>query len=165
MLRVDTDAAIHNCQTQALGTPGTAGKYWQVYPIDPAALFPGLNEIVLHGQGKLWVARAEAFAAGSLARTERPNRSLRSGDAGRTWDDARLGTGAGMDGEYYVRLLMERYRASGTLVLPGIDAGNLAGEVVGPPVTAVGPIRVELDVEGEHEGEDGVGGAASVTVR
>lgn len=147
--------AVINGRPQTLGAPEAAGKYWQSYSVDPAALVAGRNEIVLRGSAKLWIALDGDFAAGSRHRASHPNRSARSADAGRTWKDANLGSGGDLDGEYYVRLFLEHHRSEGSIRLPVIDAGNLAGGAVGPPVTSVGPIRVELDVDDRRNGAPG----------
>lgn len=137
-----------NGKSVELKSPGKAGNYWQTYAIPPEVLTAGKNTIVLSGVGKVWIARAEDFAAGSLDRPKHPNRSARSGDAGKTWDSDRLGPNGDIDGEYYVRLYLDHHRPAGTLTLPVLDAGNLAGRAVAPPLTRPVPIRVHLDAPG-----------------
>jgi transglutaminase-like putative cysteine protease len=131
-------AAEINGKPQALEAPRTTGKYWQAYAVDPALFKRGLNRIVLHGTGKVWIARADEFPPGA----EHPDRSARSADGGKTWDSARLGPRGDLDGEYCIRLALDAPRAGGTLSLPVIDAGNLAGRPIGPPLTALGPVKV-----------------------
>jgi len=144
-------------QAQINGRPvplkpaGKAGGYWQAYQIPPDVLRRGSNDIVLHGSGKVWIARADEFAAGSETRTEHPNRSARSTDGGKTWDDRRLGPRGDIDGEYYVRLFLEHYRSRGKLTLPVIDLGNLAGREVAAPLSATGSVQVHVRAEtGQH---------------
>lgn len=128
--------------------PGTkAGNYWQTYSLPIETLKAEKNEIVLHGTGKVWIARAEDFAAGSRTRTKHPNRSARSTDGGKTWDYDRLGSAGDVDGEYYVRLLLDRYRARGVLTLPVMDIGNLAGRPISPALETVGPLRIGFQAE------------------
>ena len=124
---------------------GKAGGYWEAYAIPPDLLKPGANEVVLHGSGRVWIARAEDFAAGSAERPRHPNRSARSTDGGATWDPDRLGPAGDTDGEYSVRLFLDRFRPAGSLVLPVFDTGNLAEGAVAPPLTAVGPVRIAVD--------------------
>jgi hypothetical protein len=134
--------AIVNGKEVPLRKEGSEGTYWQAYAFDPAALVAGRNEIVLHGTGKVWIARDDEYAAGSLTRTGHPNRSARSDDGGRTWRDAGLGRTNDVDGEYLVRLHLDRHRSEGWLTLPVIDAGNLEGRAVAPPVSSVEAVRV-----------------------
>lgn len=119
-----------NGKPQKLEGARTTGKYWQAYAIDPSLLKAGLNEIVLQGTGKVWIARDDEFPPGAA----HPDRSARSADGGKTW--------SGIDGEYYVRLFLDRPRARGTIVLPVIDAGNLVGRPIAPPLSKVGPVNV-----------------------
>ncbi len=136
------EAAVNGVPV-ALGAPRKTGGYWQAYEIDPAALRPGANEIVLTGSGKVWIARADDFPEG----TRPPGRSSRSDDGGKTWKR--------VEGEYGVRLFLDRHRERGTVLLPVIDAGNLAERPIAPPLTSIG--RVRIDVVGE--------GAISVRAR
>ena len=139
--------AIINGKPQELQREGKVGNYWEAYSFSPEALKAGKNEIVLHGQGKVWIARAEDFAAGSRTRTKHPNRSARSTDGGKTWDYDRLGSAGEMDGEYYVRIVLDQHRARGTLTLPVVDAGNLTNHAIAAPVVTVGPIRIAIQAE------------------
>ncbi|MBA3303807.1 MAG: hypothetical protein H0U26_08050, partial [Acidimicrobiia bacterium] len=129
-----------NGKPMELRPAGKAGGYWEAYAIPPDVLKPGTNEVVLHGGGRAWVARAEDFAAGSVERPKHPNRSARSTDGGATWDADRLGPAGDADGEYCVRLFLDRFRPAGSLLLPVLDAGNLGGAVVAPALAAVGPV-------------------------
>jgi hypothetical protein len=52
-----------------------------------------------------------------------------------------------LDGEYYVRLFLDRYQAQGALTLPVLDVGNLAGQSLAPPVSSLGPVRITADAE------------------
>jgi transglutaminase-like putative cysteine protease len=129
-----------------------AGNYWASYSFPPEVLKPGKNEIVLHGAGKVWIARAEDFAAGATDRPKHPGRSARSGDAGATWTADRLGPAGDIAGEYYVRLHLDHARPAGSLTLPVLDLGNLTGRAVPPPLTAVGPVRITADAESGSAG-------------
>ena len=148
--------AIINGKPIDLKNPAKAGNYWQAYSIPPDCLKAGKNEIVLHGSGKVWIARAEDFASGSVDRSKHPNRSARSSDGGKSWDYDHLGPGGNIDGEYYVRLFLDRHRPSGSLLLPVLDAGNLAGKAIGPPLAK--PIALRVSVEMQN-------GSASLRIR
>ncbi len=149
--------AVVNGRGVKLHDAGMVGNYWRAYGFDPGALKPGLNQIVIHGSGMIWIARDDEFSAGSRTRTRHPNRSAKSADGGKTWDYDRLGTGGGVDGEYYVRLFLNHYRPRGSLTLPVIDAGNLAGKPVGPPLASIGPVEIAMDAE--------MGSAGRINVR
>ena len=138
---------------------GDAGRYWQAFALSPDTLQRGLNEVVIRGSGAIWIARDDEYAAGSRTRTRHPNRSAKSIDGGRTWDDQRLGRKGDADGEYYVRMFLERYRRQGTVLLPLFDVGNLDGRAVAPPLASVGPIRVRLN------GDRGQQGSIAVRLR
>jgi len=129
-----------------------AGAYWESFPIPAGVLKAGPNSIVLHGGGKVWIARAEDFAAGSTDRPKHPGRSARSADGGITWNPDRLGPAGDIRGEYCVRLFLDRHRGGGSLTLPVFDSGNLTGRVVAPPSAAFGPVRVSLTAEAGPSG-------------
>jgi transglutaminase-like putative cysteine protease len=135
------------------GTPveskpaGKAGNYWQANAIPPDVLKAGTNSVVLHGSGRVWIARAEDFAAGSTDRPKHPGRSARSTDGGKTWAADRLGPSGDVSGEYCVRLFLDHYRPTGVLTLPVLDAGNLHGRAVAPPLAKPIPVRVRLDAD------------------
>ena len=144
----DLTASV-NGKSWALGTGRKEGAYWRAYEIDPALLRAGPNSFVLSGRGQVWIARDDEYAAGSRTRTRHPNRSARSTDGGKTWDDRRLGSGGDVDGEYYVRIFLDQHRAVGTLLLPVLDVGNLAGHAVSAPLRDVGPVSLKLDGDAE----------------
>ncbi len=129
--------ALVNGKPHELKKIGKAGNYWEMYELAPETLKAGKNDVVLFGAGKVWIARAEDFAAGSIERAKHPNRSAKSKDAGKTWDYDRLGPKDDLDGEYYVRLFLQRHQPSGTLLLPVFDAGNLSGKTIAPPLTSL----------------------------
>lgn len=145
----DLQATI-NGKTVELQPAGKAGKYWQAYAIPPEVLRTGKNEFVLSGSGKVWIARAEDFAAGAVDRPKHPNRSAKSSDAGQTWSFDRLGPAGDIDGEYYVRLFLEHYRPAGSLTLDVLDAGNLSKQAVASPVVEPIPIRIHLDSDTDN---------------
>lgn len=132
--------------------PHMVGQYWQAYDFDPQLLRGGENEVVIAGRGLVWIARDDEYAAGSLTRTSHPNRSARSLDGGKTWSDQRLGDGGNVDGEYYVRLWLDQSAPRGTLRTPVLDAANLQGRSIGPPLKTLGGVGIRLDLAGTPEG-------------
>lgn len=149
--------ALINGQEVNLQSGGRLGGYWESYAIPPQLLKPGMNEVVLRGAGRVWIARAEDFAAGSDTRLKHPQRSAKSIDGGKTWAYDRLGPAGDIAGEYYVRLALDHFRPQGVLTTPVFDAGNLAGRPVAPPLTRLGAVRVRVDAD--------VGAAGRVAVR
>jgi hypothetical protein len=141
-----------NGQPARIGAGHAAGKYWTGYPFDSAVLQPGLNRIVLEGPGKIWIARDDEFASGCRTRTRHPNRSAKSTDGGRTWVDDRLGSDGTVDGEYYVRVYLNRYRSGGELILPVVDVGNLGGKPWGAPLREIGPVRIGVHADMDASG-------------
>jgi transglutaminase-like putative cysteine protease len=139
--------AVINGRDAPLHGPRKVGGYWQAYDFDPAVLRPGLNELVIRGLGKVWIARDEDYSRGSLTRTSHPNRSSKSRDGGKTWNDARLGSGDDLDGEYYVRLFLDRLLPEGRIVTPVIDLGNLRQDAIVPAVGNIGDVEIALEVE------------------
>lgn len=133
-----------NGQPLELESAGKAGNYWRAYSVPPSALRPGANEFVIGGTGKIWIARDDDFAAGSTTRTRHPNRSAKSYDGGLSWTDSELGTDGDIDGEYYVRLALDQCKPEGSILLPVVDIGNLAGAEIAPPLKSVGPVTVIL---------------------
>lgn len=133
------------------------GGYWSAYPIPRDSLKAGTNEIVIGGKGKVWIARAEDFAAGSTTRMTHPKRSARSHDSGTTWARDQLGPKGDIDGEYCVRLFLDRTLPSGSLTLPVIDLGNLADKTLPPPVAWLGPVCFEADA--------GLGASSKLVIR
>jgi hypothetical protein len=113
---------------------------WHEYRIDPAALKPGLNDIVISGSGTVRIGRADD------SYEELPHQSARSADGGKSWSIDRLGPTGDIAGEYYVRLSLEHFLSSGSLVLPVTDVANLEGSPLAPPLIAPGPLRVAVSI-------------------
>jgi hypothetical protein len=128
-----------NGHPQKLGPPQkTSFGEWQAYNIDPAALKPGVNDIAIWGTGKVWIARADD------SYVKLPHRSARSADGGKFWGVDCLGPAGDIAGEYYVRVYLEHFQSSGSIVLPVMDVANLEGNPLAPPITAPGPLRVSI---------------------
>jgi hypothetical protein len=136
--------AIINGKPFSLPAPEKIGSYWQGYDIPPELLVTGKNEIVLHGAGKLWIARDEDFALGSTSRTKHPNLSAKSSDGGKTWTYDKLGTRDDMDGEYYVRLALDQPVARGMVLLPALDTAADGAAALAAPLERLGPIKVRV---------------------
>jgi hypothetical protein len=129
-----------NGKPQKLGAPQEiVYGVWQAYNIDPAALRPGLNDIVIEGTGDVRIARADD------SYVELPHRSARSADGGKSWRVDRLGPAGDTAGEYYVRVYLERFLSRGSILLPVMDVANLEGNPLAPPLTAPGPLQVDVD--------------------
>jgi transglutaminase-like putative cysteine protease len=128
-----------NGNLQKSGTPQKIfyGQ-WQAYNINPAALRPGANDIVIWGTGMVRIARADD------SYLELPHRSARSVDGGKSWSVDCLGPAGNIAGEYYVRLFLEHFVSSGSMLLPVVDVANQEGDPLAPPLTAPGPLRVSV---------------------
>ena len=93
------------------------GDCWTSIPIE--TLQPGLNRFVFQAEGEeTWDFLVE--------QSRLPNRSAKSRDGGRNWDDERLGANDACDGEYMIRLQLDQYPACGAMESPVIDLGKLA---------------------------------------
>ena len=122
---------------QYSGLPERGGWNWSrwyyvAFPTD--WLTAGTNVITFAaGDGaegwQVMAAEDRHFAIGALDDPGTPNTSAKSLDGGVTWDYDRVGEDD-FDGEYVVRLLLERYRRSGTIVSEVFDAAGEDGEVV-----------------------------------
>lgn len=140
-----------NGKPLAIWQMGQRGPHWQAYEFDPDLLRKGNNEIVVMGQGKIWIARDDEFAQGSLTRKQHPDRSAKSTDNGQTWNSNRLGDGNNVDGEYGIRLWLDQTQSRGTFITPVLDAGNLSGKPVGRPLIHWGKVQLKLDLAAHSE--------------
>ena len=133
-------------------TSEPVGQYWRAYTFDPSLLKAGLNEFVIKGSGNLWIARAEDFASGSLDRPKHPNRSARSSDGGNTWKRDELGPDGNIDGEYYVRVMLDQARSTGSLRSAILDLGNLKGATIAPVVECLNQVRIATQITNAETG-------------
>ena len=111
---------------------------WFVVPLPTGALKAGANEVLLSCDAEepaweIMVAAASEYARGSTGRAA-PGRSARSADGGATWDSG-LGHTGGIEGEYCIRLSLDRYAAEGRYRSPVID---IVGET--------SPLKERLDI-------------------
>ena len=105
---------------------------WFVVEVPVGALQSGENEILLWAESEetsweVMVAADEEYPRGSPTRLSHPNRSAKSRDGGRSWDFEHLGWKDEIDGEYCIRLSLDRYVAEGSYISPVIDLGEAAG--------------------------------------
>jgi hypothetical protein len=115
--------------THRVAHRGAGALDWPTIRIPAPLLRRGDNEVVLSCRGeKGWwisVAQREYILRNDAERRDRPNRSFRSLDGGRTWT-AGLGDDGGQDGELMVRLHLGQYAARGEFIGPVIDLAALA---------------------------------------
>ena len=101
---------------------------WFYVDIPVEKLRKGKNEILMWTESdstswRVLIAHINEFKRGSLTRTS-PNRSLKSSNGGKSWSDTRLGAMDLIDGEYSIRLSIDRFLPSGEYVSPLIDPVN-----------------------------------------
>ena len=99
---------------------------WFIIEMPVGALKKGANEILLWSESEepSWeinIAAEEEFKRGSLTRTHHPNRSAKSADNGKTWNYDKLGWKNKIDGEYSIRLSLDRSVPEGIYISPVID--------------------------------------------
>ncbi|HVV72826.1 MAG TPA: hypothetical protein VHI52_15235, partial [Verrucomicrobiae bacterium] len=144
--------AVINGQPQTLAENLSGRSGYRTYSFDPRILKRGRNQIVIHGSGRVMLAREDEFASGSRTRAHHPNRSAKSIDGGRTWDYEHLGPGGKLDGEYGVRVYLDHHQPEGVMTLPVIDSANLDGNPISPPLTEASPITLKIDGNRGHGG-------------
>lgn len=113
---------------------------WQPIEVPCDWLRAGSNTLVMHTEdGSTWEL---------LIETSRwPNRSAVSWDGGQTWDWEHLGYNQRYDGEFLVRLELERYPDSGQMTSEVFDLAVAASDdALGQPVTVR---RMWLDTQGD----------------
>ncbi|OGD18659.1 MAG: hypothetical protein A2W03_08680 [Candidatus Aminicenantes bacterium RBG_16_63_16] len=106
---------------------------WFRVAIPVGALKKGANEVLLWADSEamsweIMVAADEEYARGSDTRHHHPNRSAKSADGGASWSYEKLGRRDLHDGEYAVRLSLDRYAPAGVFVSPVIDIGVEPGK-------------------------------------
>lgn len=129
--------AVINGQPVTLTSRGKAGNYWEQYEFPVSALKSGLNDFVIKGKGKVWIARHDDLAP-AKAETQRPNRSAKSLDDGVSWSSS-LGPKNDIEGEYYVRVFLEQHVPRGSVTLPTLDLLNLKEALIAPDWTEARP--------------------------
>jgi len=101
---------------------------WFYVDVPVEKLRKGRNEILMWTESdstswRVLIAHINEFKRGSLTRTS-PNRSLKSSNGGMTWNDTQLGAMDLIDGEYSIRLSIDRFLSSGEYISPLIDPVN-----------------------------------------
>lgn len=117
-------------------THGYWGNAWRTVEVPPGWLKAGLNTVILRtADGSRWEGLIEA--------SRLPNRSAQSLDNGQTWDYDHLGFNNCYDGEFLIRMELDRHPASGRIASEVIDlaAGT---DALGVPVRLRG-LAVEAE--------------------
>ena len=121
---------------------------WYYVDLPSSKLRKGNNELLMWTESdstswRVLIAHINEFKRGSLTRTS-PNRSMKSSNGGRTWSDKRLGAMDNIDGEYSIRLSLDRYLNSGEYYSPMIDL--IDGENPLKRAVANFKLKIRLDV-------------------
>ena len=125
---------------------------WFAIEIPLGALKKGRNEILLWSDSEepswvIHIAAEQEFKRGSLTRTHHPNRSAKSLDGGKTWDFKKLGWKNGIDGEYSIRLSLDRSVPEGVYTSPVIDLAEEWGITAIKKRVTLNDCRVQWDVD------------------
>lgn len=104
---------------------------WNVIEFDPACLKKGANDIVISSTDPsapaiIPIADIDSIALNAPKRRNRPQRSAKSTDGGKTWSP-KLGQGNRTEGEYMVRLSLAQYVPQGTCLSPVLDMADAEG--------------------------------------
>ena len=102
---------------------------WYSIDLPVGALRKGENEVLMWAESdssswRVHIAVESEFARGSAIRTHHPNRSMKSSDGGKTWSDSRLGWKDSVDGEYSIRISLDRHVQAGEYISPVMDVVN-----------------------------------------
>lgn len=108
--------------------PAMYWDHWYFVDIPVKKLKKGDNEILFWTDSdstswRILVADEKEYKRGSLDRTS-PNLSLKSSDGGKTWNDSKLGALDEIDGEYSIRMSLDRFLPSGEYASSLIDVVN-----------------------------------------
>ncbi len=105
---------------------------WERIPIDPKLLRKGVNTVIMRSPP----GETRRFL---IEPSQHPNRSAVSRDGGATWDYDRLSRARNINGEYIVRLFLERHPASGWIESEAVDLWPHApGTAIAIPVRLAG---------------------------
>ncbi len=105
---------------------------WYSVALPVGALKKGENEVLMRAESDsaswcVHISVDSEFARGSASRAHHPNRSMKSGDGGKTWSDFKLGHADSVDGEYAVRFSLDRYVRSGEYESQVLDVTGDSG--------------------------------------
>ncbi|HUT63024.1 MAG TPA: hypothetical protein VMZ04_03605, partial [Anaerolineae bacterium] len=131
---------------------------WFIVEIPVGSLKKGTNEIILWTESEetSWevvVAVDEEFKRGSTTRIHHPDRSSKSRDGGKTWDSKRLGWKDGYDGEYAIRLSLDRYCPEGVYISPVIDLAEEWGKTSIKKLVTLNESFVRWDIDVPEDSE------------
>ena len=124
---------------------------WYFIDLPLGALKEGRNEIMMWTESetptwKVCISLEEEFARGSLTRTHHPNRSLKSLDGGNTWSDSQLGINNSEDGEYNIRLSLDRYVPAGEFISPVMDIVGDSRIIKGSVTSLTSDFFVDIEI-------------------
>ncbi len=125
---------------------------WFFVECPVGALRAGENVIEMWAESgdaswQVMIAADSEYPKGSETRISHPDRSARSTDGGETWDPNRLGHKGVIDGEYCVRLSLDRYAADGEYVSPVIDIAAPPGKAGIAKRTVVSRCAIDWDID------------------
>ena len=123
---------------------------WFFVDLPVGALRKGSNDVLLwaDSQSASWrvlIALEKEFARGSLSRPHHPNRSMKSSDGGKTWSDSKLGPLNSVDGEYSVRISLDRYVKNGESISPVLDMVEGSGAF--KRAVKLGRVKLSADID------------------
>jgi hypothetical protein len=125
---------------------------WFRVEIPVGALRKGLNEFQIWAESEepsweIMVASDKEYATGSNTQLHHPNRSAKSREGGKTWDFDRLGWKDEIDGEYCVRLSLDRYGFEGTYISSVIDLAEEPGKETIKQLLGIEEAMVTWDID------------------
>ena len=126
--------------------------YWLFVEIPAGALKKGRNECILWAESEetswdIKIASEEEYKRGSKTRLHHPDRSAKSRDGGKTWDFERLGTTDEIDGEYSIRLSLDRSVPVGAYISPVIDIAEEWGKESIKKLVSIRECSVKWDID------------------
>jgi hypothetical protein len=127
---------------------------WFVAAVPVGALRGGTNvvEMWADSEDTSWEVMLSAdgeFGRGSETRVSHPDRSARSTDGGATWDRQRLGWKGELDGEYGLRLSLDRYVQKGVLRSAVLDLAGESGDLRRRLELASSRLQWQVDTTGD----------------
>ncbi|MFC1606623.1 transglutaminase-like domain-containing protein [Candidatus Latescibacterota bacterium] len=125
---------------------------WFFVEIPIGTLKKGTNEIRMWSDSddmswEVMVADNDEYKRGSSIRSSHPNRSAKSSDGGDSWDFNKLGWKGMHDGEYCIRLSLDRYAVSGEYISPVIDLAGDQGDDCIKRLLEIRESSISLDMD------------------
>ena len=130
---------------------------WQWVPIDPALLRAGENQVVLRCDAPeekgydLLFARADEYESGGGSAAHVGDTSEKSVDGGLTWTRGALGPANNVQGEYTIRLNLQRYASEGWFEFPAVDLYAVHGGIGVPGKPQNVTVDTGVDLPNETE--------------